>query len=241
MPEGDVAPARQTATRAPRALADDIERWMADEPVSALRESLVQRARRWARKHRTAVAAAAGLLITSTIALAVGTALITREWNEAQAQRNLARAQGQQARQAVHLLTKVADSGFDEQLDPLQKEFLENALAYYEQFTGNAADLPEREARARPRLPADGRYPAQARAAPGIRAGLSQRDRDARAAGRAAERRREKRNRRWPAPGPCWQTCWSAAAPTKARPSPCTDRRSRPSRPSPTPRRRPPA
>ena len=71
----------------PRALAEDIERWMADEPVSALRESFSQRARRWARKHRTAVAAAAGLLITSTLALAVGTVLITREWNEAQVQR----------------------------------------------------------------------------------------------------------------------------------------------------------
>ncbi len=126
----------------PRALAEDIERWMADEPVSALRESFSQRARRWARKHRTAVAAAAGLLITSTLALAVGTVLITREWHEAQVQRNEAqvqrneahpaneaRTQGQQARQAVHLLTKVADSGFDEQLDPLQKEFLENALS----------------------------------------------------------------------------------------------------------------
>ncbi len=113
---------------------------MADEPVSALRESISMRARRWARKHRTAVAAAAGLLITSTIALAIGTVLITREWNESQAQRNEARVQGQQARQAVHLLTKVADSGFDEQLDPLQKEFLENALAYYEQYTGRATD-----------------------------------------------------------------------------------------------------
>ena len=40
------------------------------------------------------------------------------------------------------MLTKVADSGFDEQLDPLQKEFLENALAYYEQFTGRFADDP---------------------------------------------------------------------------------------------------
>ena len=39
-------------------------------------------------------------------------------------ERNEAEAQGQQARQAVHLLTKVADIGFDDQLDPLQKEFL---------------------------------------------------------------------------------------------------------------------
>ena len=32
----------------PRVLADDIEKWMADEPVSAWREPLIRRARRWA-------------------------------------------------------------------------------------------------------------------------------------------------------------------------------------------------
>ena len=81
------------------------------------------------------VSAAAGLLVTATIALAVSTVLVASERNEAE-------AQGQQARQAVHLLTKVADIGFDDQLDPLQKEFLKNALAYYEQFTSRAARDP---------------------------------------------------------------------------------------------------
>ena len=37
-----------------RALADDIEHWLADEPVSAWREPFSRRARRWARRHRTA-------------------------------------------------------------------------------------------------------------------------------------------------------------------------------------------
>jgi len=37
----------------PRALADDIEHWLADEPVSALPEGRVQRLARWARHHRT--------------------------------------------------------------------------------------------------------------------------------------------------------------------------------------------
>ncbi len=36
-----------------RALARDIEAWMADEPVSAWREPLSTRARRWMRRHRT--------------------------------------------------------------------------------------------------------------------------------------------------------------------------------------------
>ena len=43
----------------PRALAEDVERWMADEPVSAWREPLSRRARRWARRNRPAVTAAA--------------------------------------------------------------------------------------------------------------------------------------------------------------------------------------
>ena len=40
------------------------------------------------------------------------------------------------------MLTKVADIGFDDQLDPLQKEFLEDALQYYEQFTSRVAHDP---------------------------------------------------------------------------------------------------
>ena len=40
------------------------------------------------------------------------------------------------------MLTKVEDIGFDEQLDPLQKEFLTNALAYYEKFTSRVCHDP---------------------------------------------------------------------------------------------------
>jgi serine/threonine-protein kinase len=48
----------------PRALAEEIEHWMADEPVAAWREPWTRRARRWERRHRTAVmAAASGLLV----------------------------------------------------------------------------------------------------------------------------------------------------------------------------------
>ncbi len=134
-------------------LAQEVQRHLADEPVHAYPEPWARRVIRWARRHRTAVSAAAGLLVAATITLAISTALIVRERNEAQRQRNLARIQkheaeiqkneaeiqGQQAREAVHLLTKGADIALDDQLDPLQKEFLENALAYYEKFTGRVA------------------------------------------------------------------------------------------------------
>jgi serine/threonine-protein kinase len=48
-------------------LADDLDRWLADEPVSAFREPLVVRIRRWTRRHRTlVVAATAAVLLTAT-------------------------------------------------------------------------------------------------------------------------------------------------------------------------------
>ena len=52
-----------------RALAEDIERWMADEPVSAWREPFSRRARRWARRNRTAVAAALVALVAGVVGL----------------------------------------------------------------------------------------------------------------------------------------------------------------------------
>ena len=56
----------------PRALADDLERWMADEPVTAWREPFTRRARRWARRNRTAVTS----LAASVLVAAGGTAAV---------------------------------------------------------------------------------------------------------------------------------------------------------------------
>ena len=63
----------------PKALADDIEHWLADEPVVAYPEPLRTRAARWGRKHRTLVAGFFGLVTAAAIALAVCTVLIKQE------------------------------------------------------------------------------------------------------------------------------------------------------------------
>jgi eukaryotic-like serine/threonine-protein kinase len=52
-----------------RDLADDVERWLADEPVSALREPLSERARRWMRRRRTAVTATVAALLVALVGL----------------------------------------------------------------------------------------------------------------------------------------------------------------------------
>ncbi len=53
----------------PKALAEDVERWMADEPVEAWHEPFDRRARRWARRNRTAVGAVAVALVAGVIGL----------------------------------------------------------------------------------------------------------------------------------------------------------------------------
>jgi serine/threonine protein kinase/formylglycine-generating enzyme required for sulfatase activity len=62
-----------------RSLADDVERWLADEPVTAVYESIVARSARWARRHRTLTASCTMLLGTTVVALLVTTILVSRE------------------------------------------------------------------------------------------------------------------------------------------------------------------
>ncbi len=52
------------------ALATDIDRWLADAPVSAWRDPPFERARRWARRNRTAVTASGAALLAALIGLA---------------------------------------------------------------------------------------------------------------------------------------------------------------------------
>jgi serine/threonine-protein kinase len=128
----------------PKALADDIERWMADEPASAYREPLASRAGRWARRHRPLIAGAAVLLITAVVGLTIGTVVLGRVNARIDEQRRLAQANYQmaeanfrQARAAVdEYFTLVSESKLLDVpgLQPLRKELLEAAHRYYDRF-----------------------------------------------------------------------------------------------------------
>jgi serine/threonine protein kinase len=89
-----------------RALADDIEHWLADEPVTALVEPVGERARRWARRHRPVVAGAAALLVTAVVGLSIGSLLLSQANSRTREQRDLALANFVEAQhqrdQAVH-------------------------------------------------------------------------------------------------------------------------------------------
>jgi serine/threonine protein kinase len=60
-----------------RALADDLEHWLADEPVSAVPDTPSDRLARWARHHRAVAMAAATLVVITALSI-VAAVLINR-------------------------------------------------------------------------------------------------------------------------------------------------------------------
>jgi hypothetical protein len=62
-----------------KALAEDVERWLADQPVTARADPALVQVARWARKHRTAVTSMVVLLATGLVATTLGVVLINQE------------------------------------------------------------------------------------------------------------------------------------------------------------------
>jgi tetratricopeptide (TPR) repeat protein/tRNA A-37 threonylcarbamoyl transferase component Bud32 len=90
------------------ALAQEIERWLADEPVSTYAEPWRERARRWARRHRTAVVAAA---VAALLLLAGGVAGLF-VWQEVERrEQDTRRERLQQAQESRDKLRRGAESG----------------------------------------------------------------------------------------------------------------------------------
>jgi serine/threonine-protein kinase len=139
----------------PRSLADDIDRWMADEPVSARPDRPLQAVARWSRRHRhltwSAVASLAVLAASSTVAtLFINGARVRERAALARAEANLGRAEAnfRLARQAVDdSLTRVSENTLlkvqaSRDLRALRKGLLEDALKFYKTFISRGEGDP---------------------------------------------------------------------------------------------------
>jgi serine/threonine protein kinase len=109
-------------------VADEVRRWLADEPVAARREPLPARAGRWLRRHRQLVTAAAAVLLA---ALPLSLALA--------ANREQARRQAEQAERETRKQKEIAENRDVETRAVL--DFVENKVF--------AAARPERQAAGR--------------------------------------------------------------------------------------------
>ncbi len=119
-------------------LAADLGRFVANQPIAAKRPTLVKRAGRWARRHKTMLAGVAVMAILAVLGLVVSSILIMRESKEAD-------RRAQQTLQAVdEMYTQVAQRWWYQQpyLEQVQREFLLKALHFYEEFSRENSSAP---------------------------------------------------------------------------------------------------
>ncbi len=123
-----------------RALAEDIERWLADEPVAAYPESLARRFGRWLRHHRTWAFTGAAALLGLATAATIGMIVVERGHRREIEARAQAEMNYELARKAVEdYFNRVSEDTLLKEQDSvdirkLRGELLKTALPYYREF-----------------------------------------------------------------------------------------------------------
>ncbi len=128
--------------------AADVQRYLTDEPVAACPPSMRYRAGKFARRHwrvLTAALAFVVLLMSAVATLSVALVAVNRERQQKEAALDAEGKRRKQARTALDAMSsQVIEDWLAKQpgLLPEHKQFLENALRYYEEF---AADTGQDE------------------------------------------------------------------------------------------------
>jgi serine/threonine-protein kinase len=148
------AMAKEAAARYPGAadVARDVQRWLADEPMTAYREPRAARLARWLRRHRAGATAAAVAVAVACLCLGAATLLLTAAYREAEQQRDLARGERDKANARFRLArravddyhTRVGDSPELKAhgLELLRQQLLRSAAEFYRQLTREEAEDP---------------------------------------------------------------------------------------------------
>jgi serine/threonine-protein kinase len=153
-------PANRYST--PKALGEDVERWMADEPVAAYREPWTRTLTRWLTRHRTGVTAVGAAMLVAIAGL--GAVLGVQAWANNQLTAKNAQLDAAFHREAVvrkeaeanfnmalkavdDYLTSVSENTLFKLQDSvdirrLRQELLNSALTYYKTFVKQRSDDP---------------------------------------------------------------------------------------------------
>ena len=129
-------------------MAADLRRYLNEIPILARRPTLVDRARKWMRRHPSIVGAAVLLLACGVIGLMVTTALVSREQATTKARAEEAEARFELARRAADEMIRLAEDELSDNpfQEGLRKRLLEAALEYYQEFIEQRDEKPEAQA-----------------------------------------------------------------------------------------------
>jgi len=133
-------------------LAADLRRWLMHEPIRARSPSLLERGRKWARRHRAWVNAAAVVLVIAFAASVASATLIWQEKEQKAAALQAKETALQQAEARTQFARDAADGFYTEvaetwlkgqpQLTEVQRTFLLKALRFYEELANEKSADP---------------------------------------------------------------------------------------------------
>jgi serine/threonine protein kinase len=136
-------------------LAEDLRRFLENQPIRARRPSLAQRLTMWTRRHRALVRVAAATLVVASVAMIAGLALLWHQKRQTVAALQSEAEQRQRAEQNWQLALKALNTIYlqtaERQFprDPLReredRELLAQALQFYEDFV--SANRPHQAVR----------------------------------------------------------------------------------------------
>lgn len=119
-----------------RELADDLRRYLEHKPILAKPPTLLERARKWSRRHPSVVVTGVLLLLVCIAGLIVNNWMISQEQVKTQAALKNERQRAAEARRVVDLLVQVAEEELAEQRESqaARRRLLLTALNYYQDF-----------------------------------------------------------------------------------------------------------
>jgi serine/threonine protein kinase len=132
-------------------MAADLERFLENRPILARRPTVVERARKWARRHPAVVAVCAAMLLLLSAGSLVSAVLIHGEQRNAQEayqrerqRADEAEAQFRLARRSVDELFRVSEEELAQNpgAQALRRRLLAMVLSYYQEFIDRRADDP---------------------------------------------------------------------------------------------------
>eukprot|EP00456_Euglypha_rotunda_P091181 TRINITY_DN957_c0_g1_i1.p1 TRINITY_DN957_c0_g1~~TRINITY_DN957_c0_g1_i1.p1 ORF type:complete len:755 (-),score=178.56 TRINITY_DN957_c0_g1_i1:9736-12000(-) len=136
-------------------MAADLRRFLDELPILARRPTLIDRTRKWMRRHPSFVGATLVLMVCGLIGMAITTAIVAREQAATKAAYERESRRAIEAESRFRLARRVADEMIrlaEEELtdnpfqEHLRKQLLETALGYYQEFINSRQEQPEAQA-----------------------------------------------------------------------------------------------
>jgi serine/threonine-protein kinase len=126
----------------PRALADEIKHWLADEPVTAYAEPGTERLARWTRRHRAWTQATAISLLALTLVSTAAALMVARAYRSEQRARKQSEADFQTARAAAFQTYKAAslDLASLANSEPMRERLALQAVTAYDNLLKTRPD-----------------------------------------------------------------------------------------------------